>query len=147
MDQLPTEEKNLVRKRGVWRGILAGLIAHLIGTLVVSVSYFFLAPFIWRGIDGAPYDPWGKLDANSGEWLVLQCAASAIAFFSGAAAAKWSSPKSWIAAGLYIFVQSMCSFFAQLPNTDVLWRKVFWTLSGPLCAWAGAWIMKRRERR
>lgn len=136
------------RRRTYWRGLLAGILAHVLTLVILFLAFFVLKPFFWFALSSAPYPaPKEPLDPDSIEWLVLQGMNFITWFAAGIAIGRWSPPKSHTVVATLVFFIAALSFFAAVPDTQSAFRLAIWFLASPLAIIIGNFLYRRREVR
>lgn len=135
-------------RRTYWRGLLAGVLAHLFTLVVLFSAYFVLKPFVWFAFTSESY-PSAKepLDSESVEWLVLQGMSFITWFAAGIAIGRWSPPKSWTVVATLVGCISVLSLFSAVPSTPSVLRLACWFLGSPLAIIIGNIFYRQREGR
>ena len=136
------------RKRTFWRGLLAGILAHLLTLSVLFLAYFLLKPFVWFAFSNAPY-PLAKepLDPDSIEWLVLQGMNFITWFTAGIAIGRWSPPRSRAVVATLVALVAVVPLFGAVPGTQSALRLAIWFLASPLAIIIGNAHQRQREVR
>ncbi|WP_157212784.1 hypothetical protein [Herbaspirillum sp. CF444] len=137
-----TSITNSPRRRSIWRGIIAGVIAKLIAFPICILIDMFI---IWPALNGTTYQSSGPVDVNSNEWFIYQIPGALSYFFIGFIAARWSPPESWRAPIFHMGLSLVMLLLSHLPSVDEVWRKEFWYVYPLLCIYGGALYFKRRE--
>jgi len=137
---------SFLRRRGFGRGLVAGLVAHVLAFAAVVVGTFLLRSFVWHAISSEPYDR-GPLDPNSKEWLFLQLLSFIAAIVAGAVVARWSVRGTMGAVATYATVMLALVSLSPLPLTDSLLRQLIWVLGTPLGVVSGGLYFANIERR
>lgn len=135
-------------KRTYWRGLLAGIVAHLVTMMVVLLAYFILKPFVWFAFTNAPYhSSMEPITTDSYQWLALQGINFINWFTAGIAVGRWSQPKSWAAVVTLLACATLLPMFAAVPSTHSVTRLTIWFLGSPLAIVCGNILYRYREAR
>jgi hypothetical protein len=136
------------RRRTYWRGLLAGILAHVITLVILFLAFFVFKPFVWFSFSSAPYPaPNEPLNPDSIEWLVLQGMNFITWFVAGLTIGRWSSPKSHTAVATLVACIAVLSLIAPVPHTQSPFRVAIWFLASPLAIIIGNFLYWRREER
>lgn len=130
--------------RSFWRAVLAGVVAHPLIIVALSMVYWALRPFVWAAIYMEPYQPLpGPYSPNSGEWLFAQGISFGASVVAGIAAAYWSPQKSKLPITILVTLSFVALFFAQFPFDTSAIRNAVYALHTPLGLVVGASLLKR----
>src|SRR5437660_9484840 len=101
------------RKRSVWRGLCAGLVALL---ACAALAVLLLGAYLLTFFGFGPYDT-GPIDPYSREWLLHQLLGLLWHTITGAAIARWSDKGSWDALVTFAAVIVGLESLGHLPLT------------------------------
>lgn len=119
--------------QSVWRAVLAGVVAHPLFLVLLSMVYWVIRPFVWAAIYSEPYrPPPGPYSPNSGEWLFVQGISFCASVVAGAVAAFWSPPRSRVPIALLIVLSLLALLFTQFPMDTSAFRKALYALHAPV---------------
>ena len=133
-----------IRKRAVWRGLLAGIVVYLAAFAVFIVVSHFLRPFVWFAFTRERYSV-GPIDPNSTEWLVAQAANISFSCLAGAAVARWSPYRSKAPLITFVVVHFALVWLAPRPPTEAALRLALWWLGFPFGLLLGASAYHKAE--
>ena len=134
------------KRQSFWRALLAGVIAHPLIAIVLSIVYWALRPFIWAAIYMEPYrPPVGLYSPDSGEWLFTQCIGFFASVGTGVASAYWSPPKShWPIVALLIMSFAYLAF-TKFPLETSMFRNAIYALNFPVGLILGVLLLRRLQ--
>lgn len=132
------------KSQSVWRGVLAGVVAHPLLVLLLGMMYWLLRPFVWAAIYSEPYrPPLGPYPPDSGEWLFMQGIGFCASVVAGALAAHWSPRRSRLPIALLVALSVGALFFTQFPFETSAFRNALYASHAPLGLLIGAALLRR----
>lgn len=130
--------------QSVWGAVLAGMLAHPLFCILLTMVYWVLRPFVWAAIYSEPYrPPPGQYLPDSGEWLFVQGIGFCASMVSGALAAYWSPPKSKLPIALLGALNVGALLFTQFPFQTSACRNALYALHTPFGILIGAIVLLR----
>lgn len=125
------------RTPSIWRAVLAGVVAHPLIAMTLSLIYGVVRPFVWTAVysEAAPPYEWSP---SGRDWLFLQGIGFVASIVAGGLAAYWSPPKTAISIALLVLLSFVVLLFGQFPLDASIFRNVLYALHTPIGLVLGA---------
>ena len=134
------------RKRNLWRGLIAGLVVHFLTTIVLLALMYTVGVLVWNAFAVEKFT-WTRepIHPDSHEWFFVQALSFLAVTASGAAIARWSTPRSWSGPVIYAGLLLCMVCLGPGPGTESLPRLLIWWIQLPLGVLVGAFIYRRSD--
>lgn len=128
-------------KRGYWRAIFCGVIAHYVTLFGLTLLLWLLRPFVWAAIYGVPYvASKGSIDPNSSEWAIFQIIGFISWLVGGLAVQRWTPPGSYRGLATLIAVSFVLVLLSPIPESANTIQRMIFLVEVPLGLLCGAAI-------
>ena len=130
------------RTPSTWRAVLAGVVAHPLIAMTLSLTYGVVRPFVWAAVYSEPAPPY-EWSPTGRDWLFLQGIGFVASIVAGWLAAYWSPPKTAIPIALLVLLSFVVLLFGQFPLDASIFRNVLYALHTPVGLVFGALALLR----
>lgn len=130
------------RTQSIWRAVLAGVVAHPLIAMTLSLVYGIVRPFVWVAVYSEHSPPY-EWSPSGRDWLFLQGIGFVASIVAGGVAAYWSPRKTAIPIALLALLSFVVLLSGEFPLDTSTFRNVLYALHTPIGLVFGALALLR----